>query len=74
MGDNDEFSVTVSCTNEGSHDPSHEHLTARSVNLSASGTLLVDGKTDGKVYVRTFHPGLWDSFEVKRISAKAGDS
>ncbi|SDR63794.1 hypothetical protein SAMN05519103_09045 [Rhizobiales bacterium GAS113] len=72
--DSDQFSVTVRRINEGLHDQPCERLTAQSVTLAASGTLFVDGKIDGKTYVRTFSPGLWDSFEVKRIRAEAGGS
>jgi hypothetical protein len=40
---------------------------SRSVTLAASGTLFVDGRIEGKTYVRTFPNDSWDSFEVKHI-------
>ncbi|SEF06318.1 hypothetical protein SAMN05519104_8188 [Rhizobiales bacterium GAS188] len=69
--DSDQFSVTVRRINDGLRDPPYENLTAQSVTLTASGTLFVDGKINGKTHLRTFSLSVWGSFEVKRIRAEA---
>ena len=57
MDDGDRYAVTVvTSSKERAGAPFREQLTARTVTLAASGTLFVDGRTDGKVRARTFQP------------------
>jgi hypothetical protein len=75
MDDGDQYSVTVVSSSKGrSGAPFREQLTARTVTLAASGTLFVDGRTDGKVRARTFQPDSWVRFEVKRIRMEGVES
>jgi hypothetical protein len=75
MDDGDRYTVTVVTSSEKrAGAPFREQLTARTVTLAASGTLFVDGRTDGKVRARTFQPDSWVRFEVRRIRMEGAPS
>ena len=70
MSDSDQFFVTVSRTNEGMRDDPDVTIPARRVTLSPDGILIIQGWDNS----RSFSSGLWDKFEVSRLSCVRADN
>jgi hypothetical protein len=67
MSDIDQFSVTVSRTNDG-NTPRSVTIPAQRVTLGPDGILVIQGWDNS----RSFSSGLWDGFEVKRLPSSVG--
>jgi hypothetical protein len=68
VGEIDHFSVTISRVNENMHDDPYFTMEAHSLTVKPDGSLYVEGQREN----RGFSGGLWDGFEVKRLSARRG--